>query len=388
VLRGKTDQRALRALRLVPVVLIVVLVAISPLRADVGESLEYMPRAEREAVVQGLPTRSPYQDLQATSRPVGEPTTRPYFETTVPAEVLDDADDDLVLRHRPTFASLTQEDIFSLRDGRTFDADFVRLSFDPEQLSAVQMDILLEWLRGGHNRIMLMGREIRRYGPLMGARPAYFLSDNNGTPRALTLDMDSPVSVDCRDVRIPFDWRKYILSRRWVWEGINPKHTKDAVVLAYYRDEKNMAPRPKDEKKPCCLCCCCKKDCKGCRVAAYGMFPVGKTQVYFRPFYLAEGGDGARFELNWVHWVMQRPTPPSALPVTIPPAAMPTTEGDEVSPAAEPDDVQEPSAARPTTQPAETEQAAVTGAEQPATQPAGDEASAPQVIQGWMPEKD
>ncbi len=278
--------------------------------AEVEDTLKYWTRPPVQKEAQGNPKESPQADPQATSRPMDlcDPDRKP--DQTIPERIMVQFDKDVVDGKRPTYASLTQDCIYRLREQPRFNADFVRLDIDLDKLSNSQMGILREWAVGGYNRVMLMGQEIGRYAELFGGRAALFRSDNDSTARALEMIHPHPVTTDCALVTVPFDWREYELSRSYVWEGMTAGWTPRTTVFAYYRDAKNMRPRGPakygDRKQH-------EVDRKQDRVyeqvAAYGYFMAGKTQVFFRPFYLATGGDGCRLELNWAHWILGRPVP-------------------------------------------------------------------------------
>lgn len=268
--------------------------------ADVEESLQYAPKRVVISEPKGRPTESPWHDPQATSRPLPQVAAAHAPDQTIAPEILRLYDADIVSGARPTYHVVAQADVFSLRRQPKFNADFVRLDVNLETLSQVQWSILHDWAVGGHNKIMLMGDEVGQYAEFLGARPAFFRSDNRAVPRPLTLVYPNLTNIDCTYVSVPFDWREYELSRCYVWEGITACRTPGAKVIAYYLEDTNMRP-PEDEQET--------PHNEDDMVAAYGYFRAGQTTVYFRPPHLATGSDGYRFELNWTHWILGRKVP-------------------------------------------------------------------------------
>ena len=255
-------------------------------------------RRERELAIRilGDPTQSYYLDSQFTERPLPRPILPHDPWLTVPPEVMEDYYRRFVLEAKePVYVTLKQDMLFNLRLDPKFCADFVRFDFDLEDLSQVQLEILANWSRGGHNRIMLMGEEIGKFADFLGAQRAFFNSDLNRQPREMVLACNHPVATDCNRLSIAFDWRENLLSRSFFWEGITATETPDVEVVAFYRDEDNQRVLTEEEEE--------NETEEDKLVAAYGRFKNGLTDVYFRPYYLAEGADGERFELNWMLWI-------------------------------------------------------------------------------------
>ena len=271
------------------------------------QALTWRPAKKVELEILADPEQSGHPDPQFTPQPLPSPIPERDEAKTVPPEVLDDYYQRVVrVAKEPTYAVITQELVFQLRSRPKFCADFVRFDVDLEQLSQVQLEILGNWARGGHNRIMLMGDEVGKYADFLGAKRAFFNSDNDRRPRAVVPSCGDEIGIDSVRVAIPFDWREILLSRNFYWEGITASQSPDTEVLAYYRDETNMRVLSEEQEKD--------EIPRDRFVAAYGRFKCGKGEVYFRPFYLAEGPDGTRLELNWMMWLLGMPITGPASP--------------------------------------------------------------------------
>jgi hypothetical protein len=281
-------------------------------------------RRERELAIRilGDPAQSYYQDPQYTERPLPRPILPHDPWLTVPPEVMEDYYRRFILEAKePVYVTLKQDMIFNLRRDPKFCAHFVRFDFDLEDLSQVQLEILTNWSRGGHNNIMLMGEEIGKFADFLGAQRAFFNSDIQRQPRDLVLACSHPVATDCSRLNIAFDWRENLLSRDFFWEGITATKTPDCDVVAFYADQDNQRVFTKEEED--------NETEEDKLVAAYGRFKNGMTDVYFRPYYLAEGPDGERFELNWMLWI-QGMIPASPASPLVPAAGelnMPSAQG-------------------------------------------------------------
>ncbi len=294
----------------------------------VVQALKWRPRREIDLRVLGDPTQSYYLDPQFTRRPL----PRPLFERdawlTVPPEVMEDYYRRFVLEAKePTYAVIRQELIFSLRYKPKFCADFVRFDLDLDKLSSVQLEILANWSRGGHNRIMLMGEEVGKYADFLGGTRAFVNHDINRDPRPLVLACHHETATDSAMVTVPFDWRENLLSRNFYWEGITATKTPDVDVVAYYLDAPNQRVYTEDEED--------EETPEDQLVAAFGRFRCGQTDVYFRPYYMAEGPDGDRFELNWMMWIMYVELSAPASPI-VPPSPEPVNPGAQGLPGEEP----------------------------------------------------
>jgi len=298
----------------------------------VDESLRWAPKPVLGEDVKGNPTESPYHDPQATPMPLapyrdaqanpiplGRRETVRRAADCVPPEILSQCDPDVLSGKRPSYVTIRQADIYDLRDHPTVDADFVRLDIHLHELSTGQRTTLHDWCTSGHNKIMLMGYEIHHYAEFLGAREAFFHSEMNSGPRQITVGATTPLAVEAADVSVPFDWRESEIARDFFWEGINVYRTPQVVTLAWYTRETNMRPfltkKEREEKRP-----------EDLKISAYGSFPAGQSMVYFRPSYLATGGDGYRFELNWSHWVLglKIPSPTEKGLVSGPMTVLPT----------------------------------------------------------------
>jgi len=269
----------------------------------VAQALRWRRQPEFVIRILADPTQSYFLDPQFTYKPLPMPILPHDPWLTVPPEVMEDYYRRFVLEAKePVYVTLKQEMIFSLRRRPKFCADFVRFDFDLENLSQVQLEVLGNWARAGHNRIMLMGEEIGKFAEFLGARRAFFNADSNRDPRPLVLACDHRVATDSRRLAVAFDWRENLLSRRYFWEGITATQTPNVDVIAFYQDETNMRVLTEDDETA-----------EDELVAAFGRFKCGVNDVYFRPYYLTEGPDGERFELNWMMWIQGvEPTPPAS----------------------------------------------------------------------------
>jgi len=185
----------------------------------------------------------------------------------IPPEVLKQMDPDILAGKRPSFAEVSQGDIFGLREKPKLDADFVRLNFDVDLLSTVQREIVEKWIRSGANRILLQGSAINMYVSLLAPAKAsgFGLKDQ----RYQFELQRHPVNTDCKEVL--FYGTKYGF---YSWP-------QGATVIAKFNDW-----------------------------AACGSFKVGEGDIVFYP--VVTGNDSRRWMLNFWHWALGLPVPGAA----------------------------------------------------------------------------
>ena len=154
---------------------------------------------------------------------------------------------------RPVVVRFRNSDIAGLIRRPKLDGDFVRFIFMPDDVTGTEQKILNGWLDKGFNKILLVGIDMKLYGPLFGAEAHYYGS----RAKALTLAVH-PVSTDCTDV-------------------------KGNMVFTSLPDGSEVIAT------------------RG-RHAAAGRFRHGKTEVYFLPD--LRGKDTERWLANFYHWVI------------------------------------------------------------------------------------
>ena len=219
---------------------------------------------------------------------------KPPDNSTIPPDILRQMDPGLVSGQRPKIASVKQEDIFGLRDKPRLDADLVCFNFDPKALSTAQRNILDAWIRGGHNKIYLLDRDIVTYAGVFGLSAdeefAYARwSEICPVLRDFTL-ADHSVSTDCGHllwgycatyaVRDETADGKFSVHRDY----LKDLDTQTARVLVFAKSDPSKA-----------LC---------------GAFPFGRNTVYFHN--QLGGSDSRRWYLNFMHFALDLRVPGAA----------------------------------------------------------------------------
>jgi hypothetical protein len=189
----------------------------------------------------------------------------------IPPEVIKQMDPEIVSGKRPTFATVTQEGIFALRETPRLDADFVRFSFDLAKLTSVQRDIVRNWIRSGHNTIYLESNDLRSYAILFDVEWADALRKDEKL-------LDHPVNTDCKD-----------------------------FALSYYNSDRKASSAYRLRKLPAGLTVIVEHE----KEPVAGMFPIGEGRVFFRGGAYS-GTDSDRWVLNYWHWALGLAVPGAA----------------------------------------------------------------------------
>lgn len=195
-------------------------------------------------------------------------------QDTIPPEILKQFDKDILSGKRPKIAKMAQGNIFSLRTNPKFDADFVRLAFNPGKLSKVQKEIFAKWLEGGHSKILLLGVDKKTYAAILGVQ-AHMHSSKKPKHYPLEINSRTQPTVDV-DKAIGLQSPYHAV-------GIKEGSSSSLVSVARY----------------------------SATSAAMGFFTTGKTKVYFMPLEL-KGPDADRLRLNFYQWAMGLKVPGAA----------------------------------------------------------------------------
>ena len=222
--------------------------------------------------------------LQA--EPAGIVSEADARERTIPPEVLKQYCPEVLSGRRPVYAVIRQKDILALRERPKFHADLVRLDFDPESVSSVQRDILLKWVASGHNSVLLIGEDLRKYGPLLGLfQQGHEIEPGDiSTKAGLRVLAYSCVGADAGSVAV-----KGEAAGPGVYSGncsvycyaVNTGLTANVTPVAFYAQG----------------------------LAGAGLYEVGAGKVYFFPEGPMTGGDAERFRLNFLQWMLGLPVP-------------------------------------------------------------------------------
>lgn len=81
-------------------------------------------------------------------------TETPDYTKTIPPEILAKYDPGLVDGTRPKIVTITQEMIWSLRTKPDQGGDVYTLDLKPSEISTVQKNVLLEWIKAAHNVLL------------------------------------------------------------------------------------------------------------------------------------------------------------------------------------------------------------------------------------------
>lgn len=88
---------------------------------------------------------------------INVPKLSASYEETIPPEILNKFEKSILSGDRPVFGKITQAMIFSLRDQPDQGGEIYKLDLDPKKLSSVQLEILKNWIKAGHN-ILFWGK--------------------------------------------------------------------------------------------------------------------------------------------------------------------------------------------------------------------------------------
>lgn len=217
---------------------------------------------------------------QATQAPKGGPDN-----SSIPPDILSQFDPGLVSGKRPKISVLKREEIFGLREAPRREADFVTLQFPPAELSTAERNILDAWIRGGHNRVLLIGPDVATYAVILGVTSegyedaSYAFGADYRKSYALT---EHPVNTDCRDLLFGESPRAFandsFRRKQAVLMGLESER---AIILASHKSDAN-------------------------KVLA-GSLRMGSGTVYFHN--VVSGPDQRRWLLNFYQWALDLKVP-------------------------------------------------------------------------------
>jgi len=231
--------------------------------------------------------------LVVLSAPWGLWGDSPDYGKTIPPEILCRYDPGLLDGSCPKLVTITQDMIWSLRSTPDQGGDVYTLDVVPSELSSVQKDILLEWIKAGHN-VLIQNEECAVYWELFPGFTEPKEADLCPGPLPVTLS-DHPVNTDCANVTFYSPTEKRLRRTDGTF-GIGHNHLffpampENVFVVA-------SLDRGRGDKDP------------GGAVA--GCIPYGSGGVYFitKP---AQGSDTDRWMLNFRQWMLGLPIPGAA----------------------------------------------------------------------------
>ena len=217
----------------------------------------------------------------------------PNYSKTIPPEILRLYDPGLLDGSRPKLVAITQEMIWSLRDEPDQGGDVYTLDFDPAELSTVQKDVLLEWIKAGHN-VLIQHEECAVYWELFPGFTEPKEAKHCPGPLPVTLS-DHPVNTDCGNVTFCSETEGRLRRTDGTY-GFGHDHLffpampENSFVVA-------SLDRGRTDRDP------------GGAVA--GCVPYGRGGVYFITK-LPQGSDTDRWTLNFRQWMLGLPIPGGA----------------------------------------------------------------------------
>lgn len=207
----------------------------------------------------------------------------------IPPEVLKQMDPDIRSGKRPTFATISQGDIFGLRENPRFEADFVKFNFAATNLSTVQERIIQNWIRAGHNTVCLSDTDIQKYASLL--TPVRFTAQlrfqsRSSSPTGFVNStlLRHPVNTDCEKVQF---FCPYLQSR-----SSGGYFTWAVCCFTNLAEEGTVIAEAGGGNAVC------------------GSFPLGEGRIIFQSS--VSGTDSRRWQLNYWHWVMGLGVPGAA----------------------------------------------------------------------------
>ncbi len=213
----------------------------------------------------------------------------------IPPEVLKQMDPDIRSCKRPIFATIHQGDIFGLRENPEFDADVVKFDFDVSKLSTVQLQIIENWIRSGHNTVYLKDADIGKYSSLLSPIGLY-------TQFAVGCKSSAPAPVSCTLLRhqVNTDCESVVFHRLYSSVRISTgggtcggSHFFWSVpCLTNIPEEGTVIVEAGGGNAVC------------------GVFPLGEGRILFRT--TVSGTDSRRWVLNFWHWAMGLGVPGAA----------------------------------------------------------------------------
>jgi hypothetical protein len=251
------------------------------------------PAAALLAVIIAAFSASPALCAQA---PAGAPAPEdeaPDYLKTIPPEILRLYDPGLLDGSRPKLVAITQEMIWSLRSRPDQGGDVYTLDMTPSEVSTVQRNVLLEWIKAGHN-VLISGDECAVYWRLFPGFTEPKEANNFPGPIPVTLS-EHPANTDCANVTFYTETEDEVRRTNGTYgTGYNhlffPDMPESAVVVA-------SVDHGRYDSDP------------GGAVA--GCIPYGQGGVYFitKP---PQGSDTDRWTLNFRQWMLGLPIPGAA----------------------------------------------------------------------------
>lgn len=217
----------------------------------------------------------------------------PDYSRTIPPEILNQYDPGLLDGSRPKMVAITQEMIWSLRNRPDQGGDVYTLDFEPAEISTVQKNVLLEWIKAGHN-VLIAGERCKIYWSVFPGFSEPTEVKNCPGPLPVTL-AEHAVNTDCANVTFCTQTEGNVRRTDGTY-GTGHDHLffitldESAIIVA-------SLDRGMRERDP------------GGAVA--GCMPYGKGGVYFITK-LPQGSDTDRWTLNFRQWMLGLPIPGAA----------------------------------------------------------------------------
>ncbi len=231
--------------------------------------------------------------LVALSAPWGLCSESPDYEKTIPPEILRRYDPGLVDGSRPKLIAIIQDMIWSLRGKPDQGGDVYTLDVTPSELSTVQKNVLLEWIKAGHN-VLIQHDECAVYWPIFPGFTEPKEAKNCPGPLPVTL-AEHAANTDCANVTFYTETKGRLRCTDGTY-GIGHNHLffpalgEDAVIVASL----DRGLRESDAGGP-----------------VAGCMPYGRGGVYFITK-LQQGSDTDRWTLNFRQWMLGLPIPGAA----------------------------------------------------------------------------
>ncbi len=220
-------------------------------------------------------------------------TEVPDYAKTIPPEILAKYDPGLVDGTRPKIVTITQDMIWSLRTKPDQGGDIYTLDVKASELSTVQKNVVLEWIKAGHN-VLIQEEQCVLYWELFPGFTEPKEAKNCPGPLPVTLS-EHPVNTDCANVtfcttsegRLRRSDNTYGIGHTHLYYPALPEHA--VVVASLDRGRRSDDP--------------------GGPVA--GCVPYGRGGVYFiiKP---PQGSDTDRWTLSFRQWMLGLPIPGAA----------------------------------------------------------------------------
>lgn len=205
---------------------------------------------------------------------------------TIPPEILNSYDPDIVSGKRPVIVRINKEMIWNLRESPDLGGDVYSFDLQPSALSSVQQDIIKTWVKNGKKILFFGFEEVKNYAMLFEDAITYDTNKNLGNVEYILAS--HPVNIGVRNVKF-YNYDGSIWPKISFLLDTYPSDT-EALVSIEYLSLKTLARKT--------------------GIVA-GRIPYGSGSIYVALIgnQWKKGTDGDRWLLNFLQWMLDKRLP-------------------------------------------------------------------------------